>query len=202
MSKKFFILLLLTAFFVISFSTFSEAAQILCSESYETILDKTGFNIKDILSIKSIEKINFNLITWHFTLNDNTACPYFPNKLKKYEIRNTLSIIAKLNFSNGLYGNFQLANFKNNEDASLGLRDVSSFSNPPNFKTLFSGESIDQSILQIRLFSDNTVVHFMYKNCVCISVFNKEKSKFQKVDFEIIDNFIKTIKNVIDTSVK
>ncbi len=170
-------------------------------DSIETILEKTKFNFNEILSLKNIDKFEFNIVTWHLTKNDNTSCPYFPDEFKKNQIRNTTSIMATINFTNELICKMQLANFQNLKDASLGLRDVLSYGKPPDLTTLFSGELLDKTKVQIRLFNNYAIIHLLFKNCVCVLIFSN-KTKLLNSDFETIDNFVKTVRNVINQSVK
>lgn len=129
----------------------------------------------------------------------------FGSQEKKWEVKNTPAMIARLHFSSDLRCSLIVARFKSDENAMLGYYDISGDRHDIYLKkSLFSGETIENAI--IMAYNNNGLrkrieVFFIYKKCVLYVIFGRKDSKvLSDNDIIFIDNFVLFIKSIIDIS--
>ena len=165
---------------------------------------KTGFDAKSILNLKEIKKIEFNIGQWRTPTRSN-----LPEKLIK--IYQTEALYCDITFKSGLEGYIVLANFKTEKKAKDAF--LVAYSESEGYKENFFNED---KLKNGYLITNNhkklngTFAYMIYKNCVMLMRFGKinllSKDKplllIENKDLVKLDEIIKAIINIIDTTVK
>jgi len=160
----------------------------------------TGLKIDDLYNIQELTNFNAEIVSWvvgQCSLPDSG----FPSEEKKIKIKSTPTIKIKIKFASGLCGVFRLANFRNREDAILGYKD-SAPPSTPYLPSLLSGEKIENALLLSKNYQYFVFTYLIYKGCVLRMTLGSNKGKLSDQDLNFIDNFVKTMKKIIDKSIK
>jgi len=160
----------------------------------------TGIKIEDLYNIPGLNIYNAEINPWivgQGSLPDSK----FPSEEEKIKIKSTTTIKINIIFINGINGGFRLANFGNREYAILGYQD-SSPPSTPYLASLLSGEKIENALLLSKNYKNNVVTYLIYKGCVLRLALGRGRVKLNDQDLNFIDDFVKTMKKIIDKSIK
>ncbi len=176
-----------------------------CEDKFSLInevFNKTNFKINELFNLKSMSDFKVSIRKWNTPAPNSNYSNNFQQESKEIQIQNTISLYVKTVLNKNMNISFLLANFKNKEDAELGLRDQFSLSLTPEYKTLFCGEKIPGLIIYGRTYITQGIAYFIYKNCVCRLTFYKTgHNKLVKDELRLVDDFIKLIIRIIDISI-
>ena len=166
----------------------------------------TKFDFKEIYLSNGIEKFYYNIgrwDVWHPKISEIINIFDLYEGLSYTTVMDVItndSIITTIYYKNGIIVELRLSNFKNSEKAYRAIRLFEYNRCKPDYISLF-GKDIAELMIRIHQEEDLTI-NFIYKNCACNLLINKNKYNLSNEDKEFIVDLIKKILRVIDSSTR